>query len=592
MKKFVLYISLLFSLVAFAQSEQLAENYFDKGEFEKALISYQELMKMQPNNWNYFQKLVACHQQLQQLDLAEKALENRYEKFKQSTLLVDLGANYLLKKEASKATKYFQQALEKIKKTPTEVYGIAAAFERMAQIDYAIQAYEVALSMDKNANYNFQMAPLYGQKGDIEKMISLFLAESFVNPQNLVAIQNYLARFMAEDGNDTFKTALRKALILETQKSQAVFWNEFLSWFYIQQKEYGKAFIQQKALYKRNPELFLNIVNLAKLTIEENDSAAAKDILTFIIENTQDSAIQIEAHSYLVSMKIKTANPTEYLQIENEITALLERFGLKQATISLQIILAHFETFYLKNSEKGKALLKAALELPYNQYQQAEIKMELADVLLYEEKYNQALLYYSQIEENLKNDVIGHQASLKAARTSYFKTDFVWAQKQFKELKSASSQLIANDALEYFLLINDNTVADSTQTALKEFAKGDYWLYQNKNQEAIAQFQSILKKFKGQEIESITLLRLGKTYEKTGEFQLALSQFQEIIELHQDGIYVDEALYFAAEIYNKFIIDDEKAKAYYEKLVFHHEDSIYFVDARRKYRELRGDLAP
>jgi hypothetical protein len=34
-----------------------------------------------------------------------------------------------------------------------------------------------------------------------------------------------------------------------------------------------------------------------------------------------------------------------------------------------------------------------------------------------------------------------------------------------------SGQLIANDALEYFLLINDNTVADSTQTALKEFAK-------------------------------------------------------------------------------------------------------------------------
>jgi hypothetical protein len=50
----------------------------------------------------------------------------------------------------------------------------------------------------------------------------------------------------------------------------------------------------------------------------------------------------------------------------------------------------------------------------------------------------------------------------------------VWALKQFKELKAANTQLIANDALEYFLLINDNTVADSTQTALKEFAKGDY----------------------------------------------------------------------------------------------------------------------
>ncbi len=40
----------------------------------------------------------------------------------------------------------------------------------------------------------------------------------------------------------------------------------------------------------------------------------------------------------------------------------------------------------------------------------------------------------------------------------------------------------------------NNTVADSTQTALKQFAKGDYLLYQNRNQEAIVQFQSILKK--------------------------------------------------------------------------------------------------
>jgi hypothetical protein len=87
--------------------------------------------------------------------------------------------------------------------------------------------------------------------------------------------------------------------------------------------------------------------------------------------------------------------------------------------------------------------------------------MELADILLFEEK-NQALIYYSQIEMDLKNDVVAHEASLKAAKTSYFKTDFVWALKQFKELKAANTQLIANDA-EYFLLINDNTVADSTQ---------------------------------------------------------------------------------------------------------------------------------
>jgi hypothetical protein len=98
----------------------------------------------------------------------------------------------------------------------------------------------------------------------------------------------------------------------------------------------------------------------------------------------------------------------------------------------------------------------------------------------------------------------------------------VWALKQFKELKAANTQLIANDALEYFLLINDNTVADSTQK-LKGICKRRLSLYQNRNQEAIAQFQSILEKYKGQEIEAVTLLRLGKIYEKTANYNLAKS---------------------------------------------------------------------
>jgi tetratricopeptide (TPR) repeat protein len=82
---------------------------------------------------------------------------------------------------------------------------------------------------------------------------------------------------------------------------------------------------------------------------------------------------------------------------------------------------------------------------------------------------------------------------------------------------------------------------------------------------------------------------LGKIYEKQGEYNLALSQFQAIIDHHADGIYIDEALFFSAEIYNNKLKDPEKAKLLYEKIIFNHQDSIYFVDARKEYRQLRGD---
>ncbi len=589
MKKIIFLFSLFYSLIGFSQNDQLAQNYFEKGEFEKALVSFQDLLTSQPGNGYYFQKTVECQQQLKQYEVAEKAIAERYNKFKQSYLLVELGANYQLQKNESKAKKYFDQALDQIKKMPSEVYGIAAVFEKKVLIDYALQAYQIALEIDPKMNFNFQMAVLYGQNGQTDKMIEKFLEESYMNPQNLILVQNQFTRFMTENSDVTFKEALRKALLIRIQKNQEVFWNQYLSWFYVQQKEFGKAFIQEKAIYKRNPESLYNIVNLVQISIEEDDKETAKEILAFILENTKDTELQMQAHYFLTEMKINDPSINNYSEIEKDLVSLLNQYGISPYSLKLQLLKAHFDTFQMKNPTQGKAILKTALELPLDEYQKAEVKMELADIFLFEEKFNQASLYYSQIEEDLKNDVIGHEATLKSAKTSYFKGDFDWALKQFKELKAVSSQLIANDALEYFLLINDNTIADSTHTALKQFARGDYLIYQNKPQEALMQFQEILKNFKGKEIESVTLYRIGKIHEKLGDYQLALSQYQQIIDLHPEDIYIDEALFFIAEIYSKRVIDLDKAKSYYEKLVFHHQDSIYYVDARKKYRELRGD---
>ena len=588
MKKLFLYITLSFSLLAFAQNEQLAQYYYEKGDFEKAKIGFEELLQNVPQNTQYFLRTIDCYQQLQLFDIAEKAIKERFDKYKQSNLLVELGYNFQLRKDDTKAKVYYDQAVERIKKNPNEIYSISNAFERKVLLDYALKSYKIATELNPNFNFNYQMGLLYGQLSNMEMMISTFLDEAYANPQNAIRIQNQLVRFMVDEGDAAFSEMLRKALIIRTQKNQDVFWNHYLSWFYVQQKEFEKAFIQEKAIYKRNPESLNSILNLAQLAIEEENQETAKEILTFVLENTSDLELRIQANSYLITMKIENTSEKDFVAISTELDELLKQFGTSPFTLSLQLIQAHFVAFNLKKPEEGRAIVKKALELQLNDYEVADAKMELADILLYEEKFNQALIYYSQIELDLKNDVMAHEASLKAAKTSYFKTDFAWALKQFKELKSANTQLIANDALEYFLLINDNTMADSTQTALKQFAKGDYLLYQNRNQEAIAQFQAILKSYKGQEIESVTVLRLGKIYEKQGDFDLALSQYQTIIDQHSDGIYIDEALYFSAEIYNKQLLP-EKAKPLYEKVLFNHQDSIYFVEARKKFRQLRGD---
>jgi tetratricopeptide (TPR) repeat protein len=588
MKKIFALVFLFLTLAVHAQSEQLANNYFDRGEFEKALLNYDELLKTQPGNFNYFIRTIECFQQLQQYDKAEKALQDRVSKYKQGNTIVELGYNYQLQKDQNKANKFYEDAIDKIAKNPTEVYSIAYQFEKRGLIDYALKAYETGIKVEPKFNFNYQMALLYGQKGDLDTMIDRFLVESFENPQNLVMIQNQLMRFMTEDTTVSFNDSLKKALLLRAQKDQDVFWNEYLSWYYTQTKEYGKAFIQEKSIYKRNPETFANIVNLAQLAIEENESDIAKEILEFVLANTQDLDLQIQSHSYLMEMKIAKATEKEYAAIDAELDNLIKEFGVSPYSLALLKIKAQFATFKLKNPEQGKTILKNALEMPLNKYQLAELKMELGEIFLYEEKFNQALIYYSQVETDMHNDVLGQEASFKTAKTSYFKSDFEWANHQLKVLKSASTQLIANDALDLFLLISDNTVEDSTQVALKKFARADFLLFQNKTTDALAAFQAILKEHKGEPIEPVALLKIGKIYEQQNDFTAALSQYKLILDNHKECIYIDEALYFSAEIYSQ-LKDTENAKPLYENIIMNHQDSIFFVNAQKRYRQLRGD---
>lgn len=590
MKNIVTIIAFLWSVIVFSQNEQLAQNYFEKGEFEKAIMIYQDLEKKQPNNIFFVQKIAACHQQLQQYTEAEKLLTDKLEKTGKPVFFVELGYNYQLQQNTQQAEKFYQKALDAITENSSNVYAVAAAFEQKVQIEKAIKAYEMATAINPSLNFDYQMALLQGQLGNMDMMIDKLLSYAYNNRTALPVVQNQLSRFMNEESQETFNGALKKALLLNTQKNQDIFWNQFLSWFFVQQKDYGKAFIQEKAIYKRDPGTFHNIVQLAMLAVEENEEDTAREIFTFILENSLDDVdLQMEAEEQLLKMDIKKAQQKDYTALTQRINQLLEKYGTTPNTLSLQILKADFEAFHLKNSQAGIATLNKALELSLNKYQKAEAKMKLSDILLLDEKFNQAIIYYAQVEDELKNDAVAHQASLKVAKSSYFKGDFEWAQKQLKVLKSSSSQLIANDALEIFLLITDNTVEDSTQTALKKFAKADFKLYQNKKEEALTAFKDILANDKTQSIQDVTLLRIGRIYESQGQYDLALQYYQQIIDKYAEGIYVDEALFYSAEIYNKKLNAPDKAMPLYEKVIFNHQDSIHFVEARKQFRLLRGD---
>lgn len=586
----LIYIFCFFCCFAsFSQNEELAKDYFDRGEFQKALISYQKLYEEKKGNINYFMRIVEIHQQLEQLDIAEQLLLDMSSKSQNPQHLVDLGYNYHLKNDEEKAQDYYNQALLKIDENPIYGYYVAYRFETHALIDLAAKAYERSMELRPEANYHIQLARIYGEQGEIEKMFTSYVNFVEKNISFANQVKRYFNDYISESSEDENNAILRKVLLKKIQEQPDVIWNQLLSWLYVQQRDYAKAFAQEKAIYKREQESLRGIIDLANLTLEEDMPEISADILMYLIETAIDIETIVDSHKNLLELQTKHATKEEYKVIDQNYNNVINEFENNPEIVDIKVSYAHFKAFYLNNPDEAITYLKTALEAKFNRFQLAKIKLELGDILVFQEKFNEALIYYSQIQTSLKNSTISQEARFKVAKASYYKGDFKWAEAQLKILKASTSQLIANDALDLKLLISDNKFEDSTQTALKLYAKADLYAYQNKTDEAITLLDKILENHKTETIIDQALYKQGKLYEGKKDYLKAEANYKAIIDNYGEDILADDAYYALAELYVNVLNKPEEAQALYEKIIFNHADSIYFVEARKKFRALRGD---
>ena len=588
----LLYVFLFFiaSGSVFSQSETLAENYFDRGEYQKAISIYQKLYAKMPYKSQYMLKLVEAHQQLENFDLAQTLLEKKLQtRNAQSEYLVDLGHNYALQKKDSLANKYYNQALELLAQKPNYSSLIARKFEQFSLLDKAIMAYEKAMELNPAVNYNIQVARLYGEQGALEKMFLKYINAVQLQQRYKPLAQRNFSLYITQDPQNKANVFLRKTLLKKLQQGPDVLYNELLSWLFIQQKEFDKAFTQEKAIYKRmgNQDLTA-IVELAVITLDEKDYQNAEQIINFLIEKSATPSAKLQGHQYLMKIRLATAQEKDYKKIAQEFEDLLDQHGRGSKSYLLQIDYNHFLAFTANKISLAITNLKKLIKKPLDPYQESLVKMELADILVFDEKFNRALIYYSQIQNKVKSDVLAQQARFKVARTSYFKGDFVWAKAQTDVLRKSTTQLIANDALKMTLMIHDNTLEDSLQTALKKYARADFLALQNKDTQAIEVLSEILISHKGEKIEDEALLKQAELFEKTKQYKKAEANYLKIIAIYKDEILADDAYFYLANLYENQLLDLQKAKEYYEQIIFDFADSIYFTQARKKYRILRG----
>lgn len=572
----------------------LAETYYKQGEFEKATQVYKKLYDKSPFNTTYLNRLISCYQETDNFKIVEDLLLKRIQQNpSQIYLFAFLGYNYERQQNEELASLNYKKAINLLDENAAYGGTIGLIFKEYSLLDYAILAYEKAMQLNPNANYNFQIAQIYGEKGDYQKMFEAFIEMVDKQESYLSWVQRYTSQYITDDAENETNILFRKTLLRKSVSNPKNEWNILLSWLFAQQKEYNKALIQEKALYQRNPTDLSIIFNLGKLAFDNKNYDAAKNCFDFINLKTALKEEKIETNLYLAKIAVATKNP----ETETIFNSLFKEFGLNEFTIALQVAYADYLTFNKNDSEKAKTVLEKALTFSRSKFDEARIKLKLGDVLVFSNNYNKALIYFSQIQTQLEDHELAQEARFKVAQTSYFKGDFTWAKAQLKVLKGSTTQLIANDAVDLFLKITDNEPVDSIPSGLKQLAKAELLAYQNKDNEALAEIENLFSSKEifinglnpGEVIYDDVLFFEAKIYIKLKKYDAAILSLAKIIAADNQGFLTDDVYFMMAEIYHYNLNDIEKAKEYYQKIIFEHPSSIYLVDARNKFRKLRGD---
>ncbi|KKM97182.1 hypothetical protein LCGC14_1170700, partial [marine sediment metagenome] len=464
MYRVVLFILLSAPILVSAQEDFLAQQYFNDGDYEKAIIFYEKLVELNPRRTDYAEGLIATYQQLERYAEAEKFLLEKIEESNAyPTLLIELGYNYTLQKKTEAADKYYQMAIAKIDENPNFGYGVGFRFQKYVLLDWALKAYTKAMELNPQLDYNYQMARIYGEQGDIEKMYISYLKLVSEGKTSRSNILRQIDDFVTADPENENNVLFKQVLLKNAQKSPDLLWNELLSWLFVKQKQYDSAFRQEKALYKRmDGQTMQRLEGLGDLALEDSEIETAREIFEYVANNTGDEITKLNAQLQLIEIQLLDVDEKDLEGIQKQFDELIALHGYKNQTLQLQIAYSNFLTFEKNTPEPAIDILKKSMELPLNDRANAYLKLTLGDILVYDKKFNQALIYFSQIQKKLKNDMMGQNARFKVAQTSFYKGDFDWALTQLKVLRSSTSQLIANDAMQLSLLISDNSLEDST----------------------------------------------------------------------------------------------------------------------------------
>ncbi len=582
-----------------AQTDQeilMAESFFNKKEYDKAIRFYERFYQYQPRNRSFFERYITCLVELGEGKEALKLAQKQAKRFSQDfSYQFEV---YRLTKAVEgekKGERYFDNLLRELPPAFDPIDQMAQLFSKGGEVNKAVKLYERAeevLGFSPVLGFRkIEMAQATGQTHLVAEQVVSMLK---TYPQEYNAIQNVVMTLLDEKKDAPMNVGLKKALQEASQRQpDLTIFNDLLLWMLVQEKEFQQAFVQARALDRRLKEEGGRIMPLARVCLENNAFSEAEQAFQYVVSLGTAGPYYLEARMGLVETldrKIKwegMKQPKVLATLDSNYKALIAFLGPYPQANQIKIKYARLLAFDLGRPQEAlQRLEEVESRGGATPDQLARLRLEKADILILLGDYWEPSLLYGQVEKQFPHDVLGQEAKFRNARLAYFRGEFSWALTQAKVLKSATSKLIANDAMALSLLIGDHLGNDSLARALGMYARADLLGFCGKTDEALKVLDSLYLAFPVDDIVDEADLLYARLALSQGDVNTAKEKLSHILAFAPDGILADDALFTLAGLYEGPLKNPTEAGAMYQKLLTTFPGSLFASEARQAYRRL------
>lgn len=578
-----------------AQNKELGFQFFSQQKYSEAIEELEKVYKTNPEYRVYetlLQSYIFTNKYNEGLKLVDKQQKSQKDNL---GLNVDKIHLLVLKKESKTAEKLFKDLMKNFPDNQFKVIEVGNKLMAYKYYDWLEEYYSKgAKELKEMYSFSFEFAELYFVQKKYDLMTQSLLGALNFGDDYLEAVQNAISTYLYDDNEGVIKQIIFQNIHKKVNSHpNSTILLELLSWMYLQDLNFNRAYDFAIALDKRNSEQGKRIFDLATVAKNNLQFDIAINAYNYLIEQ-KDNFYQRLAKIELVKvlkLKVESKNVLEQsdvIQLQKAYEKALKDLGLNEQTAELQIDYAKILAFYSKNHSKALEIIDEVLKNNrVKTEEKALAKLVKGDILLFLGEVWESVLLYGQVNSDFKNDAIGFDAKFKTAKAYYYSGDFAWAKTQLDVLKGATHKLIANDAIGLSVLISDNLAIDTIQEPLKMFAQADYLFYQKLYPEALEKLNLIPFMFPNHStllddvfyLKATILVNLQKYDQAITELNNAIAQ---------DDLLVDESLLLKAEIYFNYLNQNDMALECYEKILTDFEDSVFANEARIKYRLIRG----